>query len=61
MNIENEVFKRFEVDYKKLIDYGFIKENNDYLYEKEFFDNDFKAIIKINKDEIIGKVIDLVD
>ena len=61
MNIENEVFKRFKVDYKKLIDYGFVKENNDYLYEKEFFDNDFKAIIKINKNEIIGKVIDLVD
>ena len=59
MNIEKDVFKRCSVNYDKLIQYGFTKNNDSYIYEKEFLDNSFKAIIKIDKDGIInGKVID---
>lgn len=61
MNIENDIFKRTTVNYKRLEEYGFKKSNNDYIYEKEFLDNDFKAIITINnKGSIQGKVIDLL-
>ena len=60
MNIENEIFKRTTINFNKLSKYGFKKENNTYIYEKVFFNNEFKAIISIdNKSHIRGKVIDL--
>ena len=60
MNIEKEVFKKTNVNYKQLEKYGFKKEKNTYTYEKIFLNNDFKAIINIdNKGLVSGKVIDL--
>ena len=60
MNIENDVFKRTNVNLKKLEKYGFIKEKDTYTFEKTFLNNDFKAIINIdNKGHVNGKVIDL--
>ena len=60
MNIEKEIFKKYNVDFNKLKDYGFRKENNKYVYEQDFFDKEFKAIIYIDdKGNVIGKVIDL--
>ena len=59
MNIENEVFKRFSVNYNKLEDYGFKKEKNNYVFEKNFLNNDFKAIVTISSKGIVtGKVIE---
>ena len=58
MNIENEIFKRTNVNYSNLKKYGFKKEKN--IYKKNFLNNNFKAIIKIDDKGIIsGKVIDL--
>ena len=60
LNIENEIFKRTSVNYNNLEKYGFKKESNTYIYEKNFFDNEFKAIIRVNNKGLIsGKVIDL--
>ena len=60
MNIENEVFKRTNVNFKELEKYGFKKNKDNYVFEKQFLNNDFKAIITIdNKGIISGKVIDL--
>lgn len=60
MNIENDIFKRTNINFDKLIKYGFKKEKNNYIYEKNFLNDEFKAVIKIDKDETItGKVIDL--
>ena len=60
MNIEKNIFKKAHIDYNKLINYGFIKENNNYTYTKEFMNNSFKAIINIdNNSNISSKVIDL--
>ena len=60
MSIEKELFKRSEVIFDKLEKYGFIKKNNYYLYEKNFLNDDFKAIITIDTKGIVnGKVIDL--
>lgn len=59
MNIENEIFKKCKVDYKKLIDYGFILDNDEYILIKNIMNNNFKAVIKINeKGNIIGKIYD---
>lgn len=60
MSIEKELFKRSEVIFAKLEKYGFIKKNNYYLYEKNFLNDDFKAIITIDFEGVVnGKVIDL--
>ena len=60
MNIENEVFKRTNVNFKNLEKYGFKKDKDNYIFEKQFLNDDFKAIIIVdNKGIISGKVIDL--
>ncbi len=60
MNIENDIFKRTKVLFNKLESYGFIKNNNKYIYEQPFLNNTFKAVITIDeKGSIKGKVIDL--
>ena len=48
MSIEEEIFKKSIIDYSKLIDYGFIKKNNYYLYSKYIINNTFKIIINIS-------------
>ena len=59
MNIENDIFKRFSVNYNKLEDYGFKTEKNTYVIEKYFLNNDFKAIVTISSKGIVtGKVIE---
>ncbi len=60
MNIENEIFKKANIDFKKIEKYGFKKEKDKYILEKEFINNDFKTVITIDNDgNISGKVIDL--
>ena len=54
------MFKRTNVDLKKLEKYGFKKEKNNYVYEKQFLNNDFRAMITVDNNGIVGgKVIDL--
>ena len=60
MDIDHDIFKRSKLDFNKLSSYGFIKNGEDYIYEKIFFNNKFKAIITIDKNgSIKGKVIDI--
>lgn len=60
MNIENEIFKRTCVNFDKLINYGFVKENDNYKYSKIFMNDNFRADIVIDKDGILsGRVYDL--
>ena len=60
MNIEKEIFKKYTLDYKKLVKYGFREINTAYIYEKFFNNNEFKAVIEIKKDgNISGKVFDI--
>ena len=61
MSIEFEVFNRSKPDFNSLINYGFIKENKVFFFEKNFLDNTFKAIIKVDESGIVvGKIIDLM-
>lgn len=59
MNIENEIFKKVRINFSKLEDYGFVKENNFYQCSKEFMEG-FRADIVINEEGFVtGKVYDL--
>jgi len=57
--IEETIFKKYKVDYSKLIDFGFRKENDYYIYSKLFMNNSFKAIIKIINNRVEGHIIDM--
>ncbi len=60
MTIEEEIFKRTKIDYKKICKYGFKKEENLYKYSKNIMNNTFKVDIEIDKkDNISGKIYDL--
>ena len=59
MDLEKELFKNCIVNLNKLLDYGFIKDNNSFIYEKNFLNDSFKAVIIINDNNINGKIIDL--
>ena len=59
INIENEVFKKYIPNNKKLIKYGFKKNKNQYEISKTFLDDTFRADIAIDsKGQVIGKVIE---
>ena len=60
MNIEENIFKKSTINYNKLINYGFKKEKNNYIYSKNILNNTFRVDITINnKNVIASKVIDL--
>ncbi len=60
MSIEEEIFKRTKIDFAKILEYGFKKENDLYKYSKNIMNNTFKVDIEINNDGIVtGKVFDL--
>lgn len=60
MTIEDNIFKNYAPDFKKLIEYGFKDNKTSFIYEKNFKDNEFKAIIEISeKGNITGNVLDL--
>jgi len=59
MTVEEEVFKRRDINFNKLIDYGFILENDVYKLSKDFMDG-FNAILTIDKEgKVTGKVYEL--
>ena len=58
MTIEEEVFIKSKVDLNKLINYGFIKENNYYKYIKNIMNNKFLVEI-IYDDNITGKIYEI--
>lgn len=59
MTIEDEVFKRCYVDFKKLIDYGFVKIDNIYKCSKIFMESFRADIIIDEKGRVSGKIFDL--
>lgn len=58
--MEYELFKKCVFDYSKLLNYGFKEENNIYYYEKYILDNNYKICIKIENNNVIGKIYDLI-
>lgn len=59
INAVETIFKNKKVNNDKLIDFGFIKENNQYVYHKFFFENEFELVVEINENgDVSTKIID---
>ena len=59
MDIIKEIFAKSSLIKESLLNYGFSLKESRYVYEKSFFDDQFLAVITIDKDGVIsGKVID---
>ena len=58
MNIEDELFNKYRIDKSKLIKYGFIKDNKNYIYKKNILDDKFTIAVEYNK-KIKGKIIEI--
>lgn len=59
-NLKKEFNKRV-IDYNKLLEYGFKKDNNRYIYKFNILNNTFQINISISKREQYSKIIDLED
>ena len=60
MSIESEIFKTYSADFKKTEKYGFHLLKGEYIFEKSFMKDSFKAIVKISETgEVSGTVYDL--
>jgi len=57
--MEKDIFSKCIFDYNKLLDYGFIKDNNKYKYSTNIMNNKFRIDIIISNNIVNSKVIDL--
>lgn len=59
MTIEQELFASYRAKEDRLLEYGFEKCSDVFIYQKDFINDEFKALIFVNKNgEISGKVIE---
>lgn len=56
-NLKND-FDNKNIDYDKLLNYGFKLNKDIYLYEK-YIDENFKIIVEISNDKQISKIVDI--
>ena len=56
--LENELKNR-TIDYEELQKYGFIKENEKLEYNSKIYNNQFEAIVEVEKDQMSARLIDL--
>lgn len=59
MNIEDEIFKKSLIQFDKLLDYGFQKKGNNYLFSQKLNDSFRVDILITTKGEVCAKVFDL--
>ena len=57
-NLEKEL-KNKTIDYKKLLEYGFVKENNCYIFKNKIYNNQFEMIVEISDNIKASKLIDI--
>ena len=46
MNIEKDLFERSIIDSNKLLEYGFLKEEDILVYKKKILDDSFLVVIE---------------
>ncbi len=59
MTIEENIFNKSKPNYLKLVKYGFKQKNSSYIYNQNFFNNEFMVEIIIKDNNVDGKVYDL--
>lgn len=57
----NNYLKNKSIDNNKLIKYGFVKKNKDYIYETTICDEQFKMIVTISNKQNASRLIDLAN
>lgn len=57
-NLDNEL-KNKKIDYKKLLNYGFIKDNKKYIYKTQIIDGQFEITVEVQDNKVTSKLIDL--
>lgn len=57
-NLNNEL-KRKTIDYNRLLEYGFAKENNQYIFKKKIYNEQFEIIVIVSNNSIVSKIMDL--
>ena len=55
---EEEIFKKSIIVIEKCIEYGFVKENDKYVYKKDILDNTFEVIVTIKENKVKAKIIE---
>lgn len=53
------LLKNKKIDYNKLIEYGFIKKDNAYCYQKEICNKEFLVDVFVNENKQISRLIEL--
>lgn len=56
--LENEL-KNKTINISKLLEYGFIKENEKYIYSTKIYNEQFEMIVEVRENDITSKLIDL--
>lgn len=60
MNIEDKIFNKSNFDFNKLINYGFIKEKEQWVFSENIIEDTFKIVISVDAEgKIKGKIYDL--
>ena len=54
-------FENKNIDYNKLLDYGFEIQDNNYILKTKIYDEQFEVIVNISNNEQTSKLIDLVN
>ena len=58
MKIEEEIFYDYILDEEKLTSFGFNYADNKYIKEYKIHNDEFTALITIDKNSVNGKIID---
>ncbi len=62
MTLEEKIFERKRFIPEKLLEYGFNYKAGAYLYEADFMNGNFRAVIEVSESRAItGKVIDMMN
>lgn len=56
----NRFLENKSINYDKLLEFGFIKKDNKYVYEKFVCNDEFKVVVEIDSEEQISKVVDVL-
>lgn len=59
MRVLNSLFEDKNIDYDKLLEYGFVRNDDMYIFEKNICDDTFKVIVQISSNKQTAKIMDL--
>lgn len=52
-------YDKKNINYDKLVSYGFVLEGNNYIYNKKIHNDEFNVIVSVSDDDITSKVIEV--